>query len=524
MLLKEKEGEGNMLKKIILSLILISNLVFGNNKDSDLVEIFEKDGKLYIKGTEKLYTGYTEYINRDTGKKEFEEDYKNGVVIQEREYYESGTLKSIKRYADKELFMEERFFEDGTLYEKRFYKDGKSRLVFEKDGYSETFYSPEGRTKTVKEIDGEIYKRDVKEDILGKDIEIYNKYYESNKIKNLRLQQENTTKVWEYGIFNYSDTYGYDKDWNKTRKEISYEKENILTINDNGNITTYFPNGNKSFEQKKYRDEQGKEHFERRSYDESEKLISEVIEINDILVKKDIDKREKYLQMKEEDKPYKTFYSNGKLAYEKYFEDNKKIERYFNKNGILTYEKEDFQKECEIDGEELWADKVESYKKIRKLRNIKKFTPEGKIIYDEKFKEDNKKIEFQIISYHPNGKIYYDEIEVVEKGTRKNKKIEYQIKRYGENGKIKYIFFVNKEKANEKMYDDNGRLYYEKINTLDYVKREEIEREIWYYTNGKIREEKVTFWGSSQGELTSRSIRKTYSINGELKKETKEDY
>ena len=115
-----------------------------------MVEIFEKDGKLYIKGTEKLYTGYTEYINRDTGKKEFEEDYKNGVVIQEREYYESGTLKCIKRYADKELFMEERFFEDGTLYEKRFYKDGKSRLVFEKDGYSETFYSPEGRQKLLR--------------------------------------------------------------------------------------------------------------------------------------------------------------------------------------------------------------------------------------------------------------------------------------------------------------------------------------------------------------------------------------
>ena len=122
MLLKEKESEGNMLKKIILSLILISSLVFGNNKDSDLVEIFEKDGKLYIKGTEKLYTGYTEYINRDTGKKEFEEDYKNGVVIQEREYYESGTLKCIKRYADKELFMEERFLKMELFMKKDFTK------------------------------------------------------------------------------------------------------------------------------------------------------------------------------------------------------------------------------------------------------------------------------------------------------------------------------------------------------------------------------------------------------------------
>lgn len=500
---------------------MISTLVFGNDKENDLIETFEKNGKLYIKDTEKLYTGYVEYIKRDTGKKGFEEDYKDGVLVQKREYYESGALKSVKRYADKELFMEEKFFEDGTLYEKRFYKDGKSRLVFEKDGYAETFYSQEGRTKTVKEIDGGIYKRDVKRDILGKDIEIYNKYYENNKIKNLRFEQENITKVWEYGIFNYSDTYGYDKDWNKTRKEISYERENILVINDNGNITAYFPNGNKSFEQKNYRDKQGKEHFEERSYDESEKLISEIIKIDDKLVKKDIDKREKYFQMKGEDKPYKIFYSNGKLAYEKYFENNKKIEKYFNKNGILTYEKEDFQKECEINSEEIWAEKIESYKKIktRKLRNIKKFTSEGKIIYDEKFREDNKKIEFQIISYHPNGRIHYNEIEVVEKGARKNKKVEYQIKRYGENGKLKYDFFVNEEKSNEKIYDDNGKLYYEKINTLDYVKREEIEREIWYYTNGKIREENTTFWG----EVTSRSLVKEYSINGELKKETKKD-
>ena len=99
-----------MLKKIILAVFLFSSFAFAGEKtDYDLVEIVLKDGKYYIKGTEKLYTGYMEYINSETQIKVKEEDYKDGVMIQERKYYESGNFKIAIRYADGEPFLEENF-------------------------------------------------------------------------------------------------------------------------------------------------------------------------------------------------------------------------------------------------------------------------------------------------------------------------------------------------------------------------------------------------------------------------------
>ena len=477
-----------MLKKVILSMILLSSLALGNDKDNDLIEI----------------------------------DYKEGVKIQERKYYENGAIQSIIRYADEEPFMEEKFFEDGTLYEKIFYKEGKGYIVFQKDEYGEEFYSPERRTKTVKNANGNTYKQDIKRDTLAKDTKIFSiEYFHGD----LTLEKEDYRKVLKYGVFSESDSYGYDKEWKRTRKEISYTKDGFLEINENGNTTKYFPNGNKYFESIVYFDKQGKKHFEERYYDESEKLLSEEIEISNEVIKNDIDKRQKYFDMIRDDKPYKIFYSNGKLAYEKYFKDNKKIEKYFAKNGILTYEKEDYQQKYEINSEKILNDPVKYYKgDTRKLENIKIYTPEGKPIYIEKFTEDNKQIIFQITSYYPNGKIYYNEIEIAEKKLTENEKIKYELKRYGENGKLKYSLLAEKDSGNEKIYDDKGNLYYEKINTVDYKKREEIETEISYYKNGKARQETVTIWGEANGDLTSKYTIKTYSINGDLKDEYKKNY
>ena len=112
-----------MLKKIVLAMFLFFSFGFAEEKtDYDLVETVLKDGKYYIKGTEKLYSGYIEYTSNKTGKVALEEDYKDGVIVQERQYYESGALKSIKRYADSEPFLEEKFLKTVLYVKENFIK------------------------------------------------------------------------------------------------------------------------------------------------------------------------------------------------------------------------------------------------------------------------------------------------------------------------------------------------------------------------------------------------------------------
>lgn len=515
-----------MLKKIVLAIFLFFSFGFAEEKtDYDLVETVLKDGKYYIKGTEKLYSGYIEYISNKTGKVALEEDYKDGVIVQERQYYESGALKSIKRYADSEPFLEEKFFEDGTLCERKFHKDGSAKFVYIKNDDSEEIYTPEGRTKIYHGINGMIFKQDTKRDVFEKVTELYDKKYEKTE-----LTEKNSTddfsfsRKWKYGILVNESVYTYKENGETTGKITSCNKDNILKVEEKNSTKEYFPNGNKKYEDIVFWDKEGKKHYERRNYDESGKMLSEEIEISSETIKSDLENYKKYYEMTEGDKPYKILYPNGKTAYEKYFTNkNTKMEKYYTKEGVLVFEQETYPEPYKIKIKYSFLESWDEYKgKIeRDIKIVKRYTPEGKPVYIENFKDTKEYTIFEKTSYHKNGKIYYHEKETINKKNIASIGVIYELKRYNDKGSLEYFLTFDGQKRDEKHYDKKGNLCYETVieNEKGIVGYEK-ETNISYYKNGKIRKENITEWNGYYIDILS-EVEKTYSINGDLKEEHK---
>ena len=164
-------------------MFLFSSFAFSvESTEEQLMEVVLKNGKYYIKDTDKLYSGRAEYFDNAENRKVIEEDYKDGLITQTREYYKSGVIKSITRYADGEPFLEEIFFEDGVLCERKFYKDKYAKIIYKKESNSEEIYTPNGRTRIVKKTNGTIFKQDVKKDIFSNDIGLYRKEYNETEI------------------------------------------------------------------------------------------------------------------------------------------------------------------------------------------------------------------------------------------------------------------------------------------------------------------------------------------------------
>ena len=501
-----------MLKKIILSMFLFSSFAFSvESTEEQLMEVVLKNGKYYIKDTDKLYSGRAEYFDNAENRKVIEEDYKDGLITQTREYYKSGVIKSITRYADGEPFLEEIFFEDGTLWERIFHKDGTKKYVYIKSDNSEEIYTPNGRTRIVKRTNGTIFKQDVKKDIFSNDIGLYRKEYNETEImeKN-EIGMCGISKEWKYGILVQDDIYGYDDNGEEISKRISYN-DNILKIEKDNSIVEYFPNGNKKYEDLTWWDKKGKKHDEIRDYDESEKLISEKIYVNNETIKSDTKNYDKYYEMKENNKHYKIFYPNKKLAYEKYFIENDiKIEKYYAKNGNLVFEQKEYLKPYKINIKH-WDTDKEQIK--RNIKLIKKYTDKGQPIYIEKFVNNDKQTIFQKTSYHKNGKIFYDEKEIINKISENiGESEEYELKRYNENGKIEYFLKTEQLKRTEEHYKDDI-ISYKRLTEYNVTTKEEKETEISYYKNGKKRQERIVSW---KYDTVNEDTTKEYSINGEL--------
>ena len=515
-----------MLKKIILAVFLFSSFVFAGEKtDYDLVEIVSKDGKYYIKGTEKLYTGYMEYINSETQIKVKEEDYKDGVMVQERKYYESGALKSAIRYADGEPYLEEKFFEDGTLWERIFHKDGTKKYVYIKSDDAKDIYTPEGRTK-ISCVTGMTFKHDVKDDIFTKTTQLYHKEYDRTELTEKNSTDEfSFSRKWNYGILVYEDIYRYNENGETTEEIYSCSEDNIVKKEDENSIREYFPNGNKKYENIVFWDKEGKRHYERRYYDESGKILSEEIEINNETIKSDWENYKKYCEMIRDDKPYKIFYPNGKTAYEKYFTDkNIKMEKYYTKEGVLVLEQESHPELYEIKVKESYLGLWDEYKgKIKRdIKIVKKYTPQGQPVYIEKFEDNDKYTIFETTSYHKNGKIYYNKKETITKKIAGAAEVVCELKRYNENGKLEYLLTFDSQRKDEKFYDKDGNIYYEIImETINYAAGQERESWIGYHKNGKVRRESITIWDGNEEDLISSKTERIYSINGDLKKESK---
>ena len=515
-----------MLKKIVLAMLLFFSFGFAEEKkDYDLVETVLKDGKYYIKGTEKLYSGYIEYTSNKTGKVALEEDYKNGVIVQERQYYESGALKSIKRYADSELFLEEKFFEDGTLCERKFYKDGSARLVYVKNEDSEEIYTPEGRTKVCHNINGTIFKQDTKDDIFKESTGLYLKEYNRTELTEKNSTDEfSFSRKWNYGILVYEDIYRYNENGKTTEEIYSCSEDNIVKKEDENSTREYFPNGNKKYENIVFWDKEGKRHYERRYYDESGKIISEEIEINNETIKSDLENYKKYYEMTEGDKPYKILYPNGKTAYKKYFTDkNIKMEKYYTKEGILVFEQETYPEPYKIKIKYSFLESWDEYKgKIeRDIKIVKRYTPKGQPVYIENFKDTKEYTIFEKTSYHKNGEIYYSEKETINKKLNDSAEIIYELKRYNENGNLEYFLILDSQKRDEKHYDKKENLCYETVIANENgIAGQEKETHIIYYKNGKVRKENIVEWNGNYTDILS-EVERNYSINGDLKEEHK---
>lgn len=522
-----------MIRKIILTLFLISSLSFANGEE----DVFLKDGKYYDVKTNKLFNGYIEYTEKDTNIKRMEEDYVEGVITQKTFYYKSGAIQSVVGYADGEPFLEENYYEDGTIYERIFHKDGKERkFIEEMDGKHIT--RVDGKMRKTKSKEGDIYVYQINEDDFtmknwGYSSYAYQKrYYRTFLIEEKKSGLNTFERKWEHGLLVYDKSYERDLKSSRLKsKSVNfYEEDNTLREiieneeTDNRVETWYFLNGNKKYEMRRYRDKDNKLNEEKRYFDESGKMLSEEISIHYDTVKSDKENYKKYLEMTKEDKPYKINYPNGKLAYEKFFTgDNVKVERYYTKDGILIFDGEYFPKQYEIKVKKLAIHDLPEGNVVTESkfpRNIKRYSPDGKLIYIESFEDSDKFTKFQKTSYHKNGKIYIDEKKIITKNNLTVNDMTYEIKRYDEDGKLRYSLKTDDKLAEEKYYDENGKLHYEKVEKVERSIDSSTTSDIFYYKNGNKRKEIIYEYSGLSGKGDT-LIRK-YFLNGELEKEYKE--
>ena len=97
-----------------------------------------------------------------------------------------------------------------------------------------------------------------------------------------------------------------------------------------------------------------------------------------------------------------------------------------------------------------------------------------------------------------------------------------ELKRYNEKGKLEYLLTFDSQRKDEKFYDKDGNIYYEIImKTINYAAGQERESWIGYHKNGKVRRESITVWDGNEEDLISSKTERIYSINGDLKKESK---
>lgn len=508
-----------MVKKIAFNLFILFSVL-----------TFSQPEIVYDEETNKPLNGYVEYIKKDTNIKVLEEDYVEGIKVEERNYYESGGIKKITKYDEGEKYLEKEFFEDGELSSKIIYKDGVGRLLVSKDEGNNSIFSEDGR------IDRQSIMYDIEKVYYrGEDIfsgmsydELYQKIDEKeSKEEKIVEGPLSITRKYRYGILEKENIVEVEEGIYK-ESEKKLEEGNILSVYEEVTIykdlpiikedvkkISYFPNGNKKREEIEVRKEEGKRYEIERIYDESEKLLQEKKYVNNDLKDTFIDKGyEDYKEKVNKSEGYKIKYPDGKIAYEKYSKDGKDIERYFNKKGILVFDKET--------SKELYQAKVrrmadESYDEtvVKKPQNMKKYRDDGTLFYEERFEDNKDATVFLIVSYYKNGNINFKEKETIEKSNDTRKKRIYELEEYDENGNIIRSIYHDDKKHSKKFYGDNHKLKYEEI--LEDNKGEVISKNISYYKNGKIKRDSEMIMPNYSSSIKSHT--KLYDINGELKKE-----
>lgn len=510
------------MKKIILGFLILSSLALADKHPDKRADLYLKDGKYYSPDINDVFTGTLIYATKPENIDYLEIIYRDGLISEEKELYESGAIKKLTKYDEEEdAYLEEKYYEDGTLSQRKLIKDGQERIVFINDNNipnDRNYFSFDGRLDKKLEVNGDVRIRYRKEDNFVNDADLYSKFYNDINIKEEKTGNlENFSRKYEYGLL-VNESYNKVNEKEKIIKQINFE-DNILTVTEDNKETKYYLNGNKKYENITFKDENNILHNETRYFDESEKIISEKIYLNNDLKKEYKDKDyENYMERLNKNLPYTIKYPDGKIAYEKYLtKDNKTIEKYFSKNGTLTFSGEYYPNIYKKSIKKLineYDDGLEA--KVELPKNIKRYTVEGKLIFESKFEENKKFTKFHKISYHKNGKIYYDELETIDNTTDI---MVRELKRYDEKGNLEYSLKLDNKIKIESAYRDNKIQYKYELRKED---GDLIEEYSIYYNNGKKRysDEYHTNYRTGKGFNYIR----TYDLDGKMKKESKREY
>lgn len=508
-----------MMKKIIFGFFSIFLLILADKHPDKRADLYIKDGKYFSPDRNEIFTGSILYSTKEDKINYLEVVYKDGLISEEKEFYKSGALKKLIKYNEEEdAFLEENYYEDGTLSERKLIKDGKEKIILinDNDFYIEiSCFSPDGRFDRQLGTKGMIRVNYRNDDRFVSDKELYFKSYDGIEIeeeKNGNL--EYFSRKYEYG-FLISETYRKVDEKGKSTKQIKF-KDNILTITEDNRETKYYLNGNKKYETINYEDKEGILHDEVRYFDESGKLISERIYLNNELKKDYQDKN--YMERAEENSSYIVKYPDGKTAYEKIItSDNKVLEKYFSKDGNLTFSGEYYPNIYIKNIKELideYGDGLRVKEELPKI--IKRYTVDGNLIFESKFEENEKFTKFCKLSYHQNGKIYYNELETIDNTTSI---MVRELKRYDDIGNLEYSLKHDNEVKIERTYKD-GKLLYE--YTLKKESKDLVEEYSLYYNNGnkRVSNEYHTNYRTGKGI----SYTRTYSLDGSLNYEKQSKY
>ena len=461
-----------------------------------------------------------------------------GAATQEKFYYKSGAVKKILWYADGEPFLEEEFYEDGTLREKKFHKGGIVRTIETRDTIHE-IYRVDGKIKITKKNPEDIeitqtnkdeFTWNHKQAFWGADTVYKKRYYQEDLSEDKRGMDSTTKKAYSYGLLSSDEFIARFRDSEEKDRETSY-KFGILVKTDEGETNwdeseiEYFLNGNKKYENIVFRDDEGERHHKERFYDESENLLSEMIFVGTNRMKDNTEIYEKYKETIKDDKPYRINYLDGQTAYEKYFtENNVKIERYYTKEGILTFEGEYYPEPYKCDIKiPLFYNYIDykTHAESRKLRNIKSYSSDGQPIYMEKFEDNERFIKFETTSYHKNGKTYYNLTETITKNSDGINEMTYDLSRYDDNGIIRYNMTADDKIERQKFYDEDGKILEEYVVEFERETASEIKTYIYYYKNGNKRKEDIRERNYKTKERNN--LIRTYFLNGELENEEKKE-
>lgn len=433
----------------------------------------------------------------------------DGIGKETKRYYESGVVEYEAVYSDGVLVQEKAYDEDNSLVKYIKYKNGNKINLYTKNPLETIIYDEEKDETITKYKNGGI--------IVSKKDFVKATTFNSGdigKTEFLKTKEKKETKTNTFG-----KNYYYSKNENnKSENSSRYYPYKVIEKTKNNYEYEYYPNDILKAKYLLSNDGIVKTYLEK--YDELGRMVAKRNKNGKFEI---IDSE--YYKKKDNQENEKLYFKNGRLAYEKLAipatkllseEDAKLLsilkekviyEKFYNKKGILIYEIKFYYPEDTIYS---WYNGTngQAFEAFNYVETAI-YSDTGKLYFESYFKIDEENIRFLKKSYFENSNIleYQNEITISKKEYEKNylnpafkytttRYDEKGVKRYEEfgiEGRMQYAF----ESQIEKYYSENGKLYYSYNNGLAFT----------YFENEQIKIEE------------SKEYKKTYHLNGQLKKE-----